>query len=72
MAVCPVLTNVRADLRRKYDTAVAEGRITSVREFRICSEPVGTNGVRHYFVADDNDQPIRSIGFVEATPTIAD
>ena len=72
MAVCPVLTNVSADLRRTYDAAIAAKKITPVREFRTYSEPVGTDGVRHYFVADDNGQPIRSLGFVEATPTIAD
>lgn len=72
MAVCPVITNVIADLRRKYDAAIAAKQTTPMREFRTWSEPVGTHGVRRYFVADDNGQPIREVGFVEAIPTIAD
>jgi len=72
MSVCPVLTNVNADLRRRYDAAVASKKVSPVREFRTWSESAGINGKRRYFVADDNDQPIRSLGFVEATPTVCD
>ena len=72
MSVCPVLTNVRAQLRRHYDAGVADGTISPMREFRTWSESVGANGKRRYFVADDSGQPIRSLGSVEATPTIAD
>lgn len=72
MSVCPVLTQVSAQLRTKYDEAVRKGTVKPVREFRTWSEPVGANGMRRYFVANDKGQPIRSLGSVEATPTVAD
>lgn len=72
MAICPVITNVSADLRRKYDVALATKKVAPVREFRTVSLPLGTNGKRRYFVADDNGKPIESLGYVDATPTVAD
>lgn len=72
MSVCPVLTQVSAKLRHYYDSALSVGQIRPVKEFRLCSEPIEGSAVRSYYVADDEGQPIRVIGCVEATPTVAD
>lgn len=72
MSVCPVLTQVSDQLKHVYDAAVAKGQVAPVKVFRTYSEPIKGSAKRRYFVADDNDQPIRELGYVEATPTIAD
>jgi len=76
MVASPALTQVESRLRPLYEQAIASGKIKPLKQFRIISVPCvgdeGREGWRRFFVADDDGQPLHTVGSTKAKPTICD
>ncbi len=76
MVASPALTQVAACLRPLFERAVATGKINPRKGFRIVSVPcvgdAGAEGWRNYFLADDDGNPLHTLGSTKAKPTICD